>query len=241
MRIDIITIFPEFFDIFTETSMIKKAIMQKYVEIQIINLRTYSQLKHQKVDDTPYGGGAGMLLAFPPLFEAIQDLKTEDTYVILLSPQGQVFDQKKAIDLSLKKHVILICGHYEGVDARILDYVDLELSIGNYVLTGGEIPAMIVADAITRLIPGVLHEDSSQTDSLQKGLLKYPQYTKPENYKDHCVPEILLSGHHGNINQWRLYESLKQTYLKRPDLLKDINLDEAQINLLKKIEDENVS
>lgn len=240
MRIDILTIFPEFFDIFIETSMIKKAIMQSLVDIKIINLRDYSQLKHQKVDDTPYGGGAGMLLAFPPLYEAIQDLKTDETTVILLSPQGNVFEQKTAIELSEKKHVILICGHYEGIDARILEYIDLELSIGNYVLTGGEIPAMIVTDAITRLIPGVLHEASSQTDSLQHGLLKYPQYTKPEHYKDHSVPEILLSGHHGNIEAWRTFESLKQTYLKRPDLIEGLKLTEAQQRLLKKIIDENV-
>lgn len=228
MKIDIITIFPEFFDPFLETSIIKRAIEQDIVSIKAHQLRDYSKNKHKKVDDTPYGGGAGMLMTMQPLDDAISNLRDKNSKVILLSPQGKRFTQKKAIKLAKESHMILICGHYEGIDARIEHFIDEEISIGDYVLTGGEIPAMILSDAIVRLVPGVIHEDSSEEDSLQNGWLKYPQYTKPNDYKGYLVPEVLTSGNHQEILKWREEMRLKNTILKRPDLLKSIKKTDAQ-------------
>ncbi len=235
MKIDIITIFPEFFNPFLETSIIKRAIEQKIVSINAHQLRDYSKNKHKKVDDTPYGGGAGMLMTLQPLDDAITKLKEKNSKVILLSPQGEKFTQKKAIKLAKESHLILICGHYEGIDARIENYIDEELSIGDYVLTGGEIPAMIVSDAVIRLVPGVIHEDSSEEDSLQNGWLKYPQYTKPNDYKGHLVPDVLLSGNHQEIMKWREEMRLKNTVLKRPDLLKNIKKTDVQTKKIEEI------
>jgi tRNA (guanine37-N1)-methyltransferase len=238
MIIDIITIFPEFFDAFVNTSIMKRAQAQGLVEIRCHQLRDYSDRKSNYIDDTPYGGGAGMLMQFPPFYKVIQKLKTPDSKVIMLSPQGNVFNQEKAIAYALVKHLILLCGHYEGIDARVLEFVDEEISIGNYVLTGGEIPAMILSDAIVRLVPGVIDESSRETDSLQNGWLKYPQYTKPDIYEGYKVPEILKSGHHKNIEAWRQKESIKATYLKRPDLIKDMKLSEKEKTILADIKAE---
>ena len=237
MIIDIVTIFPEFFDTFLGTSIIKRALDQKLVEINLHQLRDYSHNKHKKIDDTPYGGGVGMLMQFPPFYDVINKLKTEQTKVILLSPQGKLFDQQTAKSLATHQHLILLCGHYEGIDARVESLIDMELSIGDYVLTGGEIPAMIVSDTVTRLLPGVIHEDSSEEDSLQNGLLKYPQYTKPDNYKGFEVPEVLLSGNHQLIENWRSAEQIKQTLIKRPDLIEKVILTKDQEQILKKIKD----
>lgn len=228
MKIDIITIFPEFFEPFLETSIIKRAIEQDIVSIKAHQLRDYSKSKHKKVDDTPYGGGAGMLMTMQPLDDAISNLRDKNSKVILLSPQGKKFTQKKAIKLAKESHIILICGHYEGIDARIEHFIDEEISIGDYVLTGGEIPAMILSDAIVRLVPGVIHEDSSEEDSLQNGWLKYPQYTKPSDYKGYLVPDVLMSGNHQEILKWREEMRLKNTVIKRPDLLKGIKKTDAQ-------------
>jgi tRNA (guanine37-N1)-methyltransferase len=219
MTIDIVTIFPDFFTPFTETSMIRKAQMYGYVSINVHNLRDHSAEKHRKVDDTPYGGGAGMVMTYQPFRDAIKSLRTKGSKVILMSPQGKVFNQETANRLALENHLVLLCGHYEGVDARVLDLVDEELSVGDYVLTGGEIPAMTVADAVIRLVPGVLHEASARDDSLQNGLLKHPQYTKPETIDGKTVPSVLLSGNHGEIARWRLEQSVIQTLEKRPDLI----------------------
>lgn len=240
MKIDIITIFPEFFDAFLRTSIIKRGIEDGFIDIKTHQLRDYSSLKHNRIDDTPYGGGAGMLMMFPPFYEAIKTLKKEDSYIIMTSPQGNLFDQKKAIELAEKKHIIILCGHYEGIDARVEALVDEEVSIGNYVLTGGEMPAMIISDAISRLVPGVIHEESSETDSLQNGWLKYPQYTKPEVYEGYAVPEILLSGHHQNIENWRKEQSVRRTLTKRPDLLHQIKLTKEEKKLIEKVSHENV-
>lgn len=232
MKIDIITIFPNFFDQFLTTSKIKHAIEDGAVEINIHDLRKYSDLKGGKVDDTPYGGGAGMLMIFPPFYKLLNSLRTEETHTVFLSPQGNVFNQQTATEWSIqKKHIILICGHYEGIDERVLNFVDEEISIGDYVLTGGEIPAMVIADAVTRLLPGVLNQASYIDDSHQQGLLKYPQYTKPEEYEGYRIPEVLKSGHHENIRKWRLYMSLKNTLIKRPDLIekKTLNKEESKI------------
>ena len=237
MIIDIVTIFPEFFDTFLGTSIIKRAIESKFVEINLHQLRDYSHNKHKKIDDTPYGGGVGMLMQFPPFYDVIDKLKGEQTKVILLSPQGKLFNQETAKSLAQSNHLILLCGHYEGIDARVESLIDMELSIGDYVLTGGEIPAMIVADTVSRLLPGVIHEDSSLEDSLQNGLLKYPQYTKPDHYKGFDVPEVLLSGNHQNIEKWRNEEQIKQTLIKRPDLIEKVTLSKDQEKVLKKIKE----
>jgi len=183
MIIDIVTIFPEFFDTFLGTSIIKRALDNKLVEINLHQLRDYSHNKHKKIDDTPYGGGVGMLMQFPPFYDVISKLKGEQTKVVLLSQQGKLFNQETAKSLAENNHLILLCGHYEGIDARVEALIDMELSIGDYVLTGGEIPAMIIADTVTRLLPGVIHEDSAEEDSLQNGWLKFPQYTKPDPIK----------------------------------------------------------
>jgi tRNA (guanine37-N1)-methyltransferase len=233
MKIDIVTIFPEFFDTFLKTSIIKRAIEDGLVEIELHQLRDYSHNKHKKIDDTPYGGGAGMLMAFPPFYDVIHQLKREDTKVIMLSPQGKLFNQKTATELSLNKHLILLCGHYEGIDARVEEFIDLEISIGDYILTGGEIPAMILSDAVIRLIPEVIHQDSAEQDSLQNGWLKYPQYTKPEEYKGFKVPEVLVSGNHQLIDQWRTKQQIKKTLNKRPDLINQIEKTEKEVQLLK--------
>lgn len=238
MIIDIVTIFPEFFEAFIQTSIVKRAQEQGYVEIRCHQLRDYSKRKQQYIDDTPYGGGSGMLMQFPPFYEIIKTLKTKDSKVIYLSPQGQLFNQKKATSYATYNHLILLCGHYEGIDARVMSFVDEEISIGDYILTGGEIPAMIVTDAVVRLLSGVIDESSRDTDSLQNGWLKYPQYTKPESYEGYEVPEILKSGHHQNIANWRQKESIKATYLKRPDLIEKIDLTDQEKTILAEIKAE---
>lgn len=218
MKIDILTLFPEMFDGFLNTSIIKRARENGSVDIKVHNFRDYSLDKHNRVDDYPYGGGAGMVLMCEPIFRAIEDIRTEDSIVIMMSPSGKLFKQEVAVDLSKKKHLILLCGHYEGFDERIRTIVDMELSIGDYVLTGGEVPAMAVTDAITRLIPGVISEDSLTSESFNDGLLDYPNYTKPAVFRGMKVPDVLLSGHHENIEKYRQEERIKKTNDIRSDL-----------------------
>ena len=221
MKIDILTIFPHMFDNIFKESIIKRAIENKRVEIRIVDFREYSKDPHKKVDDTPYGGGAGMVLTPDPIFSCVDSLKNEDTKVILLTPDGEQYKQKKAYELSKEKHLIIICGHYEGFDERIRTLADLEISIGDYVLTGGEIPAMVLVDSVVRLIPGVINEKSHLDDSFNENyLLDYPTYTKPRVYRGMEVPEVLVSGNHEKINAWRQEQSLKKTKERRPDLLK---------------------
>ena len=219
MKIDILTLFPEMFDGFKKESIIKRAIDNKKVSINAHNFRDYAKNKHKKVDDTPYGGGAGMVLMCQPIFDAVEDLKKENTKVILLTPQGSTYNEEKAYELSKEEHLIFICGHYEGFDERIRTIADEEISIGDYVLTGGELPSMVLTDSIVRLLPGVIEEESHLKDSFNDNLLDYPTYTKPRNYKGMKVPEVLLSGDHKKIDEWRENERLKVTSLKRPDLL----------------------
>ena len=207
------------FDGFLNESIIKRAIDKKLVEINIINFRDYSLDPHHKVDDTPYGGGAGMVLCCQPIMDAVEDLKTNDTKVILLTPDGKKYDQKMAYSLSSEKHLIIICGHYEGFDDRIRSIVDLEISIGDYVLTGGEIPSMVITDSITRLLDGVIDKESHTNDSFNNNLLDYPTYTKPRVYKGMEVPEVLLNGNHKEIDEYRKTEAIKRTMERRPDLL----------------------
>ena len=221
MKFTIMTLFPEMFEP-VKQSIIGKAIEKNLVEINLINIRDFSLDKHKKVDDTPYGGGAGMVMMPDVVYRAYLSIKDrENAKVIYLSPKGKTLNQKKVENLSKEEHVILLCGHYEGIDQRVIDeIVDEEISIGDYVLTGGEIPAMVLVDSVSRYIAGVLKDESIKEESFSNGLLEYPQYTRPEVFLDKKVPEVLLSGHHENIRKWREEQSLKITKKNRPDLLK---------------------
>lgn len=232
MKIDILTLFPEFFESPLKTSIINRAQTQKLVEIKLHNPRDFTKDKHHTVDDTPYGGGPGMVIKPEPVFEAVESLKPG--LVILLTPQGKVFNQEIAKSLSTQTHLIFICGHYEGVDERIISQlVDIELSVGDYILTGGEIPCLIVIDAIVRLIPEVLgNPESLDSDSFAHQLLSHPQYTKPQNFRGHVVPEVLVSGDHEKIRLWRKKQALAKTLTKRPDLLAGVTLSEEEKKLL---------
>ncbi len=219
MKIDILTLFPNMFNGFLEESIIKRAININAVKINLINFRDFSKLSNHQVDDTPYGGGRGMVLRCEPIIDALDSVKTNDSKVVLLSPQGQTFSEQKALELKNEKHLILICGHYEGFDERIRNFVDEEISIGDYVLTGGELPAMVITDSIVRLLPDVIKKESYLNDSFMNNLLDYPTYTKPPIFRNLKVPDVLLSGHHENIKKWREEEALKNTKKKRNDLL----------------------
>ena len=220
MKFDILTLFPEMFEGIKQ-SIIGKAIEKELIEINLVNIRDFSKDKHKKVDDTPYGGGAGMVMRPDVVYDAYQSAKTDNAKVIYLSPKGKTLNQEKVKELAKENHIILLCGHYEGIDQRVLDeIVDEEISIGDYVLTGGEIPAMVLIDSVSRYVEGVITSESVEEESFSNGLLEYPQYTRPEIFLDKKVPEILLSGHHGNIKKWREEEALKITRSKRPDLLK---------------------
>ena len=219
MKIDVLSLFPGMFSGVFEESIIKRAINEGKVSINIHNFRDFSFDPHNKVDDTPYGGGAGMVLTCQPIFDCVKSLKEKDSIVILLTPDGEVYKQSKAYELSKCKHLIFICGHYEGFDERIRSICDLEISIGDYVLTGGEIASMAIIDSIVRLIPGVIEEESHVNDSFNDNLLDYPTYTKPRVYEGMEVPEVLVSGDHKKIAEWRMQESLKRTRERRPDLL----------------------
>lgn len=234
MKIDLLSIFPEFFSNFLNWSIIGRACEDKKVTINNIDIRNFSENKHKKVDDYTYGGGSGMVMKPEPIFNAISSVKMDDSKVIYLSPQGKIFNQEIAKRLSNEKHLVLLCGHYEGIDNRIIEeYVDEEISIGDFVLTGGEIPAMIIIDSIVRLLPGVLRSDESFIlDSHYKGLLEHPQYTRPQVFNDIAVPDILLSGNHKEIELWRKKESLRTTLIKRPDLLKEKDLTNEELKIL---------
>ena len=221
IKFDVLTLFPNMFDGFLSESIIKRAIEDKKINVNITNFRDYSDKKNNQVDDTPYGGGSGMVLMCDPIVKAIEEKKKKNTKVILMSPQGTKFDQKKAIELSKESHLIFVCGHYEGFDERIKNFVDEEISIGDYVLTGGELPAMILIDSISRLVPGVIDEGSYENDSFMDDLLDYPTYTKPREYRGMKVPDVLLSGDHKKIDEWRKEKQIENTKEKRPDLIKD--------------------
>lgn len=224
MIIDVLTLFPEMFTGVITSSILKRAITDGKVTINIHNFREFSKDIHHKVDDTPYGGGCGMILACQPIFDCVNSLRRENSKVILLTPDGTVYNQEIAGSLSKEEHLMLICGHYEGFDERIRSICDMELSIGDYVLTGGEVPAMVLIDSITRLLDGVINKESYENDSFYQGLLDYPQYTKPRVYNGLEVPEVLLSGNHQKIAEFRKVQALERTKLRRPDLLKgDIN------------------
>lgn len=221
MKFDVLTLFPEMFETLKE-SIIGKALERKIIEINTINIRDFSKNKHKKVDDTPYGGGAGMVMMPDVVYDSYMSIPhKENAKVIYLSPKGKVLNQQKVEELSKQEHLILLCGHYEGIDQRVLDeIVDEEISIGDYVLTGGELPAMVLIDSVSRYVEGVLNKESVNEESFTNGLLEYPQYTRPEVFLNKKVPEILLSGHHENIRKWRREQSLEITKQKRPELLK---------------------
>lgn len=220
MKIDILTLFPKMFDGFLSESIIKRALDKKLVEINIIDFREFSDLNNKQVDDTPYGGGGGMVLRCEPLFAAVDVLKTDKSKVILLTPDGEVYKQSKALEFKKYEHLILICGHYEGFDERIRSIVDFEISIGDYILTGGEIAAMVISDSIIRLIDGVITDTSLESESFNNNLLDYPVYTKPQVFRGMAVPDVLISGNHAKIKEWRWEKQLERTKERRPDLLK---------------------
>lgn len=228
MKFDILTLFPEMFETL-EKSIIGRAIQKNLIEINYVNIRDFSNNKHKKVDDTVYGGGAGMLIQPDVVYSAYKSVKKDNAKVIYLSPQGKELCQSKVMELAKEEHLILLCGHYEGIDQRVIDkIVDEEISIGDYILTGGELPAMVLIDSISRYVEGVLSEGSTSEESFSNGLLEYPQYTRPEIFEGEKVPDVLLSGHHENIEKWRRFESIKRTYQKRPDLLEKAKLSEKE-------------
>ncbi|WP_406946180.1 tRNA (guanosine(37)-N1)-methyltransferase TrmD [Halobacillus sp. SY10] len=239
MHIDILTLFPEMFDGVLQNSIMKRAQEQGAFSHQYVNFRDYTENKHNKVDDYPYGGGAGLVLSPQPIFDSIQSIKDsaeKPPRVVLLCPQGEPYSQQKAEELSEEDHLVFICGHYEGYDERIRqELVTDEISIGDYVLTGGELGAMVVIDSVVRLLPGVLgNEQSAPMDSFSSGLLEHPHYTRPADFRGHKVPDVLLSGNHAKIDEWRHYQSLKRTFERRPDLLEGRELSAKEQSWLDK-------
>ena len=249
MQFDVLTLFPEMFDILNE-SIIGRAKEKGLINVNLINIRDFSKNKHKKVDDTPYGGGAGMVIQPDVVYDAYKsviknndksglDEKSKKTRVIYMSPQGKKLDQQKVEELSKQEHLILLCGHYEGIDQRVLNtIVDEEISIGDYVLTGGELPAMVLIDSVRRYVEGVLKDGSTTEESFSQGLLEYPQYTRPEIFEEQQVPEVLRSGNHQMIDKWRREQSLKRTLEKRPDLLEKVDLSDEDKKILEKIKND---
>ena len=235
MKISILTLFPEMFSIF-DHSIIGRARENEIVDLDVLNIRDFTLNKHRKVDDYPYGGGAGMVMAPQPIVDAIRHVKENNNgKVIFLGPRGKTFNQEMANKLSKEENLIFLCGHYEGIDERAYKHIDMEISLGDFVLTGGEMAAIPVIDSILRLIPGVLgKEESFMEESFYDGLLEYPQYTRPEEFEGDKVPDILLSGHHENIRKWRRLQSLKITKERRPDMYKNLTLTKEDIKILKK-------
>lgn len=240
IKFDILTLFPDMFRAVLGDSIIKRAAEKGLVELNFIDIRDFTLNKHKKVDDYPYSGGGGMLMMPQPVYDAYMSVAGGLDYkpfTIYMSPQGKVFNQSMAVDYSKFKHIVILCGHYEGIDQRVLDMiVDAEVSIGDFVLTGGEIPAMAIVDSISRMIPGVLANENSYSDESHfSGLLEYPQYTRPEEFMGVKIPEVLISGHHAKINEWKRQESLRATLKKRPDMLKKAELSKADLEFLESI------
>lgn len=246
MKIDILTLFPEMFVPVTTSSILGRAAEKNLIDIRLTDIREYTKNKHRKVDDYPFGGGQGMVMMPQPIFDALRGIKAEGKKILYMSPRGRVLDKDKIQELSQLSELVILCGHYEGVDQRVIDCWEMEeVSIGDYILTGGELPAMVLVDSVARLIPGVLSgEDSAMEESVYSGLLEYPQYTQPREYEDIPVPEVLLSGHHKNIDLWRFEKSLELTREVRPDMFEDYcrertqELDKAEKKILQKVTDE---
>ncbi|UPM56495.1 tRNA (guanosine(37)-N1)-methyltransferase TrmD [Gottfriedia acidiceleris] len=243
MKLDFLTLFPEMFEGVLNSSILKKAQEKEAVKFRCVNFRDFSTNKHSNVDDYPYGGGAGMVLAPQPIFDAVDELvsKSENKpRVVLLCPQGERFNQRKAEELAKEEHLIFICGHYEGYDERIREHVVTdEISIGDYVLTGGELGAMVIADSVVRLLPGVLGNTTSKIeDSFSTGLLEHPHYTRPAEFRGHKVPDVLLSGNHAKIEEWRTKQSFKRTITRRPDLLENYSLSNKEVKWMEQVKEE---
>lgn len=237
MKIKVLTLFPEMFDAFTNHSIIKRALGNKIVSFETHNIRNYTKDKHFRVDSPPIGGGAGLIMKCQPIVDALEKIKENNSHVVLLSTRGQVFNQRKGHELAMKENIIFICGHYEGIDERILHYVDEAISLGDFVLTGGELGAMVISDAIIRLKEGVITPTSLEEESFLNNLLEYPQYTEPFDFDNHKVPNILYSGNHEAINKWRRKQALYLTKKHRPDLFQKIKLTKEDHKFLKEIEE----
>jgi tRNA (guanine37-N1)-methyltransferase len=237
MRIDVVTIFPELIEVPLRTSIIGRAVEAGRVEFAIHDLREHGLGRHRSVDDQPYGGGAGMVMRPEPLFAAIEPLRAAGAHIVLLDPAGERLTDALARELATLPHLALVCGRYEGIDERVRHVVDREVSIGDYVLTGGELPALVLVDAVVRLVPGTIAQASHEGDSFASGLLEYPQYTRPDTFRDLPVPPVLLSGHHGEVDRWRRHEALRRTHERRPDLLEDAVLDDADRAFLATLEE----
>ncbi|MCM1544231.1 MAG: tRNA (guanosine(37)-N1)-methyltransferase TrmD [Ruminococcus sp.] len=243
MRIDILTLFPEMCETVLSESIIGRARKNDLVEIHCRQIRDYTADKHRRVDDSPYGGGMGMIMQVQPIYDCFKSLCEEigeRPHLIYMSPQGQTLTQEKVRELSQMKNIALLCGHYEGIDERIIEeIVDEEISVGDYVLTGGELPALIVADSVSRMLPGVLSDESCFTEESHfSGLLEYPQYTRPLEWKGRKVPDVLLSGHHANIEKFRREKALERTFLRRPDMIESVELSKTDLEFLKTLKDE---
>lgn len=238
MRIDVVTLFPELFDVPLRTSIIGRALERGLVDVEVHDLREHGLGRHRSVDDYPYGGGAGMVLRPEPLHAAIEPLREAGALVILLDPAGEQLTDRLARELAAQPRLALVCGRYEGLDERVRDLVDREVSIGDYVLTGGELPALVLIDVVARLVPGVIEAESQESDSFATGLLEHPQYTRPEAFRGREVPPVLLSGHHGEVARWRRRESLRRTLERRPDLLDAADLSAEDRRVLDELRDE---
>ncbi len=236
MKITILTVFPEFFDQFIKSSIIGRAISKGIVSIKTVNIRDYSDDRNHRVDDHPLGGGAGLIMKLDPIVKAINDNSDEHTHKILLGPKGKTYTQDKAVSLSKEEDVLLLCGHYEGIDSRIINYVDEEISVGDYILTGGEIAAMAISDSIVRLLKGAIADESTEDESFNGSILEYPQYTYPKDYDGHEVPDVLFCGNHEVVDEVRRKEALKETYEKRPDLIETMTYDKEDALFIKQLE-----
>ncbi len=242
MRITILTLFPEMFDGFLTNSIIKRAISKNVVEIKIVNIRDFTLDKYGRVDSAPVGGGAGLIMKCQPIIDCLNSVRTERSHVILSSPRGTTYNQEKAHEFAAKyEDLIIICGHYEGTDERINKYVDEQISVGDYILTGGEIPSMAIADSIIRLLDGAIAEDSTDEESFENGLLEYPQYTEPYEYNGDKIPDILYSGNHQAIAKWRKKQALKLTKEYRPDLFNKYHLTKQDIKLLEELKNDQIA
>src|SRR5687768_1800578 len=237
MRIDVVTRFPELFDLPLRTSIIGRAAEAGVVEFGVHDLRDHGLGRHRSVDDYPYGGGAGMVMRPEPLFAAVEPLRDVGAQVVLMDPAGERLADSLARELATTPHLALVCGRYEGIDERVRTLIDREVSIGDYVLTGGELPALVLIDVVVRLVPGVIAEASHQGDSFASGMLEYPQYTRPETFRELPVPPVLLSGHHGEVDRWRMHAALRRTHDRRPDLLEDALLEDADRAFLATLEE----
>lgn len=237
MKITVLTLFPEMFENFLNTSIVGRSIARGLAEVEFVQIRDFAPGNYRHVDDTPFGGGSGMVMKCQPVLDALDSVRTQNSHVMLTSPAGKPYSQKKARELSKMDHLIILCGHYEGMDARINNHVDELVSIGDYVLTGGELAAMVIIDSVVRLLKGAIREGSADEESHENGLLEYPQYTHPSDYKGEKVPEILLSGNHAKIREWRILQSLRNTRKLRPDLYEKHELTDEEKKILKKFEE----